>query len=55
MQAAVYMSEVTRMFRKGDYYYFIAGARVLTKEELEAAKEGLELSKLAALEKLLAE
>ena len=28
-----------RMFRKGDYYYFIAGARVLTKEELEAAKE----------------
>ena len=28
-----------RMFRKGGYYYFIAGARVLTKEELEAAKE----------------
>ena len=27
-----------RMFRKGDDYYFIAGARVLTKEEL-AAKE----------------
>ena len=25
-----------RMFRKGDDYYFIAGARVLTKEELEA-------------------
>ena len=28
-----------RMFRKGDDYYFIAGARVLTKEELEAARE----------------
>ena len=28
-----------RMFRKGDKYYFIAGARVLTKEELEAARE----------------
>ena len=27
-----------RMFRKGDYYYFVAGARVLTKEELAAKK-----------------
>ena len=38
------------LFRKDGYYYFIAGARVLTKEELKEAKAFAETSPCSAVE-----